>query len=332
MRGHSPNGVAVDGFTANIGIGVRGHSPNGTGVEGTSDIVGVRGSVQTNGFGVIGHSTDGQGVRGESTSGFGMFGTSTSGTGVRGISTNGSGVDGRSEVEAGVVGLGFPGVLGLSGGPLGRAGEFFGNVQVNGDLRVIGTLEKGGGGFRIDHPQNPANKYLAHTFVESDDMKNVYDGVAILDESGAASVELPSWFQELNGDYRYQLTPIGEAAPDLHIAGEVSENSFKIAGGHPGLKVCWQVTGIRQDPWANANRIEVEEDKADGERGHYLHPDLYGQPEEQGIGFAAVPEEVRLPERPSILHDPRLEEKRQQLEELMRRFPPPSQRTESSEE
>jgi hypothetical protein len=204
-------------------------------------------------------------------------------------------------------------------------------------------LEKQGGGFRIDHPQNPANKYLTHSFVESDDMKNVYDGVAILDESGAASVELPSWFQDLNGDYRYQLTPIGEAAPDLHIAKEVTENSFEIAGGHPGLKVCWQVTGTRQDPWATANRIEVEEDKAEGERGYYLHPDLYDQPEEQGIGFAALPEEVRQmkqqleeevqpPELPSILDDPRLEEQRQQMEELRRRYHTPSQRTESSEE
>ena len=168
--------------------------------------------------------------------------------------------------------------------------------------------------------------------------------MAILDASGTASVELPSWFQELNGDYRYQLTPIGEAGPDLHIAKEVTDNSFEIAGGHPGLKVCWQVTGTRQDPWANANRIEVEEDKAEGERGYYLHPDLYDQPEEQGVGFAALPEEVRQtkqqleeeevqpPELPSILDDPRLEEQLQQMEELRRRYPPLSQRTESSEE
>ena len=41
------------------------------------------------------------------------------------------------------------------------------------------------------------------------------------------------------------------------------------------MKVSWQVTGIRKDPWANAHRIQVEEDKPDKERGYYLHPDLY---------------------------------------------------------
>jgi len=40
------------------------------------------------------------------------------------------------------------------------------------------------------------------------------------------------------------------------------------------MKVSWQVTGIRKDPWANANRIEVEEDKPTKERGYYLYPDL----------------------------------------------------------
>jgi len=44
--------------------------------------------------------------------------------------------------------------------------------------------------------------------------------------------------------------------------------------------VSWQVTGIRKDTWANANRIRVEEDKPVRERGYYIYPDLYGQPEE----------------------------------------------------
>ena len=47
------------------------------------------------------------------------------------------------------------------------------------------------------------------------------------------------------------------------------------------MKVSWQVTGIRKDPWANANRPQVEEDKPASERGHYIYPDLYGQPEEK---------------------------------------------------
>jgi hypothetical protein len=250
------------------------------------------------------------------------------GSGNRGVVGNGRAVG----VDA--VGREGPGLIARSATPL--AGWF------NGDVVVTGTLSKGGGGFRIDHPQDPENKYLTHSFVESSERKNVYDGVARLDENGETWVDLPEWFEALNGDLRYQLTAVGGAAPNLHVAEELSENRFKIAGGEDGMKVCWQVTGSRKDPWAAANRFEVEEDKAEGERGHYLHPDLYSQPEEQGIGFVRFPEEaqqieqqleeLQLPELASILDDPRLEEQRQQLEELGRRYPPPSESTESSEE
>jgi hypothetical protein len=45
--------------------------------------------------------------------------------------------------------------------------------------------------------------------------------------------------------------------PDLHIAEEVSDGRFRIAGGTPWINVSWQVTGIRKDPWAERNRIVV---------------------------------------------------------------------------
>jgi len=56
------------------------------------------------------------------------------------------------------------------------------------------------------------------------------------------------------------------------------------------MKVSWQVTGIRKDPWANANRIKVEEDKPDKERGYYIYPDLYGKAAEKGISRLLFPE------------------------------------------
>jgi hypothetical protein len=68
------------------------------------------------------------------------------------------------------------------------------------------------------------------------------------------------------------------------VAEEVSVNRFKIAGGRPGGKVSWQVTGIRQDAYANANRIPVEEVKPPAEQGYYLHPELYGQPDSRRVG------------------------------------------------
>ena len=49
------------------------------------------------------------------------------------------------------------------------------------------------------------------------------------------------------------------------------------------MKVSWQVTGVRQDPYAVANRIEIEQDKPEEERGYYLHPQAYGLSDEYGI-------------------------------------------------
>ncbi|MFZ0320128.1 MAG: hypothetical protein WAL56_13475 [Candidatus Sulfotelmatobacter sp.] len=100
----------------------------------------------------------------------------------------------------------------------------------------------------IDHPPDPANKYLMHSSVQSSDMKDIYDGVATLDAGGEAVITMPGWFGSLNRDFRYQLTCIGGFAP-VYIATELANNQFKIGGGREGMKVSWQVTGIRQDAW-----------------------------------------------------------------------------------
>jgi hypothetical protein len=123
-------------------------------------------------------------------------------------------------------------------------------------------------------------------------MKNIYDGVVNLDAQGEAVVQLPAWFGALNKEFRYQLTCIGGFAP-VYIAEEISENRFKIAGGNPGMKVSWMVTGIRQDAWANAHRIPVEEEKPPRERGYYLHPELYGQPPQKSTAWAQHPEVMK---------------------------------------
>jgi len=171
-----------------------------------------------------------------------------------------------------------------SDGSYGYAGYFDGNVD------VTGTLSKGAGSFKIDHPLDPANKYLYHSFVESPDMMNIYNGNAIIGAGGTAKVTLPDWFEALNRDFRYQLTSIGAPQPGLHIAREVDHNEFVIGGGVPGVKVSWQVTGIRQDAYANAHRIPVEQDKSEKERDHYLHPELFGHPDEESILNADRPD------------------------------------------
>jgi hypothetical protein len=151
-----------------------------------------------------------------------------------------------------------------------------GQVTVDDDLNVNGTLTKSGGGFHIDHPLDPQSKYLNHSFVESSDMKNLYDGIAVLDDNGQATLTLPDWFDTLNQDFRYQLTPIGAQAPQLHLAEEIANRTFRIGGGSPRERISWQVTGSRKDPWARARRLSVEEPKPAVERGHYLHPELFG--------------------------------------------------------
>ena len=155
-------------------------------------------------------------------------------------------------------------------------------LHVAGNGAFTGSLSKGGGSFKIDHPLDPKNKYLYHSFVESPDMMNVYNGVVTLDSLGQAQVELPDYFEALNRDYRYQLTCIGGFAP-VYISQKVVGNAFAIAGGTPGLEVSWQVTGIRQDAWAQKNRIPNSVEKAGAERGKLLHPEAFGEPESSGI-------------------------------------------------
>lgn len=164
----------------------------------------------------------------------------------------------------------------------GGSGSY--TAYINGTMYVNGTLSKAGGTFKIDHPQDPENKYLIHSFVESPEMMNVYNGNILTGNDGKAVVQLPGYFETLNREFRYQLTVIGQPA-QVWVLEEISENKFVIQSDKPNVKVSWQVTGVRQDPWAKANPIQVEQAKGQNESGKYLHPELYGKPAEQGIHY-----------------------------------------------
>jgi hypothetical protein len=247
------NGDGVVGASSSR-TGVKGFSSTGIGVAGAGPQIGVIGEAfDPDGFGVIGSGgTQGEGVRGVSAFGRGLQGFG-GGAGVEGFSLSGTAVRGST-----------------GGHPLAIAGDFAGSV------RVTGFLLKAGGGFEIDHPVDPENMYLAHSFVESPEMLNVYSGTLTTDESGDGEVGLPDYFEALNSDFRYQLTVIGEFAQAI-VAREVQNNRFAIRTDRPRIKVCWQVTGVRRDRWAQANRVKVESTKSEPDRGRYLHPAVWDQ-------------------------------------------------------
>jgi hypothetical protein len=158
------------------------------------------------------------------------------------------------------------------------------SIGQNGNVAIAGTLSKGSGTFKIDHPTDPENKFLFHSFVESPDMMNVYNGNVETDANGFATVELPGYFEALNREFRYQLTVLGQFAQAI-VLKEIANNQFVIQTDKPGVKVSWQVTGVRKDPFAEKNRVVPEVDKSPEEKGKYLHPEAYGQPTQKRIGL-----------------------------------------------
>jgi len=255
--GTSPGVLGVTDSTDPSAHGVRGEVGAASTAQGSAGVYGVQ--LNTNGnfqfnAGVHGrHDGGGIGVLGESANGIGALGVGTT-VGVAGIHPTG-----------------------------GLAGYFAGNVL------VTGTLVKGAGAFRIDHPLDPAHKYLQHSFVESPDMKNIYDGVVTTDRRGFATVTLPHYFDALNRDFRYQLTLLGKAAwgAQAVVWQKIHLNRFVIRS-KPRVEVSWQVTGIRKDAYANANRIQPELAKPAADQGRYLHPRLYGKSRAFAVGPAGA--------------------------------------------
>jgi hypothetical protein len=149
------------------------------------------------------------------------------------------------------------------------------NVSASGNFTVTNNISKSSGSFVIDHPLDPKNKLLYHSFVESPDAKNIYDGEAVLDEEGEVVVTLPGYFDALNNSVRYQVKPIGAPMPDLHVSEEVVGGVFRISGGVPKGKVSWQISAIRKDPYILANPIVTEVPKTKDTivpRGEFLYP------------------------------------------------------------
>ncbi len=275
-KSDSATGTGVYGFTASSSGATRG-------VHGLSN--------STDGYGGMfeGYGTDvvyvenlagGRGIQvyaPDDTSIWARTDTGFAGVDGRSASASGRGLYGYASANSGT----NYGVYGRTASASGYAGYFDGRVTVLGNFSVGGSKA-----FQIDHPLDPANRYLYHFAQESPEVQNVYNGVVTLDADGTALVTLPEYFSALNsGVFRYQLTAIGVPMPNLYVARKIESNSFEIAGGAPGMEVSWEVTAVRNDPYLRDHAIQAEVDKPAGEQGAYLYPQGYGQPEEMGLDY-----------------------------------------------
>jgi hypothetical protein len=159
-----------------------------------------------------------------------------------------------------------------------------------GDVVIQGNLSKASGTFKIDHPIDPENKYLIHSFVESPDMMNVYNGNITTDANGFATVSLPDYFMAENIDFRYQLTVISGGFAQAIVSEKIQNNEFVLQTNKPNIEVSWQVTGIRNDKWAQHHRIVDVVEKEEIYKGKYLHAKEWGKGKDKQLEIATLPE------------------------------------------
>jgi hypothetical protein len=287
------------------GPGVTGQSTNGNGVEGQSSapstygVYGInrsylqnQGSTGVFGEGAYGVTGIGHPIvaDGQITFGYGVSGSCNGcANGVQGINygtgNSGVGVWGQQHGSGvGVYGVANgtgAGVYGSSGTG-GYAGYFTGNVRITGTCcgQAATTVE-------IDDPTDPANKYINQAGVVSPEMLDMLSGNATTDAQGDVMVQLPSYFQAMNRDFRYQLTVMGQFAQAI-VSKEIANNQFSIKTDKPNVKVSWQITGVRNDPWAKDHPVQAEVPKPADKQGTYLYPQGYGQPETAGQDYNLI--------------------------------------------
>ncbi len=190
---------------------------------------------------------------------------------------------------------GFSSNTGVTG-----AGDQIGVLGANENGSGFGVFSNGNSGasgtkaFHIDHPLDPENKYLNHYSSEAPEPMNFYSGNIVTDARGYAVVRLPDYFGAINRDFRYQLSVLKEFAQAI-VAEEIENNQFTIRTDRPRVKVSWRVEAVRNDPWVQHRGYQDVQQKPVSERGKYLHPELYGQPAEQGL--FRIPTASSLPPR-----------------------------------
>ncbi len=172
------------------------------------------------------------------------------------------------------------------GFPIGSAdysARFGGLVEIDGGVASPSVVT------RMDHPLDPANKFLVHTAINSSEALNQYSGNVTTDDQGSATVLLPDWFEAENTDFRYQLTVISGQFAQAVIVQKVAGHRFVISTNVPRVEVSWLLTARRNDLYIKAHPMVAEQEKPINERGTYRHPELYGQPKQKTAAENARP-------------------------------------------
>ncbi len=288
------NGIGLRATSNNSGTAVLASSNNAGNTYST--IQGQTNSNSTAASAIVGSSTgaawavSGQ-VESTATAQAGVYGSNlrtNGGHGVRGVGFNG--VVGETEYSegiavfgenydqlpplgngVGVAGTGYWGVVGEDRYLGSTAGAY--GVYSNGNTGASGVKS-----FQIDHPADPANKFLRHFSSESNEVLNIYRGNVTFDENGEAVVEMPEYYELINKNPSYQLTPIG-GYMQLFVKEKLESGQFVIGGGTPGAEASWTVYAERNDPYLQQYPFhrEAEIEKREGQKGKYLMPQLYGE-------------------------------------------------------
>jgi len=285
--GNAINAFGGGAGNGNGGVGLSASGGFGNAGDGVDVGSGGAGVVATGGDSSLLFGGDGIDATG-GAGGTGNNFASTSGNGV--VGTGGAGgfqeADGTGGFFTGGTAGGFGG-FGIEAFAGSDQAAFF-----SGDITVTGAISAGTKDFKIDHPLDPANKYFYHASVESSEMINIYTGNVTTDGQGEAQVQLPDWFEVVNTDFRYQLTVIGQFAQAI-VSSKLANHRFAIKTDKPDVEVSWQITGVRQDAFAKAHPLVVEQEKKQHERGYYLNPELYGAAAEKGMAWAHHPAAMR---------------------------------------
>jgi len=140
---------------------------------------------------------------------------------------------------------------------MGRAvtiGEYSGDLEVGGNLEVVGTLTKTSGSFKISHPlPSMANTHdLIHSFVESPQPDNIYSGmVTLIDGSATINIDTAADMTEgtfvlLNKNIRRTVT---NEEGFTAVKSSLSGNILTITAQDSTCtdEVFWMVIGQRND-------------------------------------------------------------------------------------